>query len=152
MKANRIAAVLLAAAVLVAGCGGGAAQVSEEEATQAFGIAFASTMMASMATAFGQEMEGMSYDEEAETVTFDKFSLSQLDDSGDADATADMPYTTISGTLSNADGNLAAVLTLEGGPVTELEFTLSAAQLQGEGGDVVDLKVNGRDMQVNMTE
>lgn len=142
--------VMLAALASCGGSGGGGATVSAIEAKQAFGVSYASVLIASFALAFGQDVEGATLDEETEELTFDKFNLTEFFGEGDSDASEDIPYETVSGTVVPDGDAMTADLTLEGGPVKSIEFTLGQAEMQAESGFTTTVKINGKEMELEI--
>lgn len=140
--------VLLAS---LAGCGGGGggagAAVSEEEAKQAFVISFGSVLIVSMATAFGEELDGVELNEEGDELSLDGFDLGAYLGEG----APETPYSAISGTIVNEEERMNADLTLEGGPVESIEFSMGAEEMQAAEGFSTTLTVNGREMDLDIT-
>lgn len=134
--------------VSMAGCrGGGGATVTDEEAKQAFVISFGSVLIASMATAFGEEIDGVELNEEGDELTLDGFDLTTYL----GDGAPQTPYSAISGTIDNAGERMNADLTLEGGPVETIEFSIGSEEMQATEGFATTLTVNGREMEVEIT-
>ena len=138
-------AVLLFA---LAGCGGsgGGSSVSEDDAKQAFMVSFVSVLTASFGLAFGQEIPGATLDEETQELTLKDFSLEEI-----AGEDSDIPYTSISGSVISEEEAMVADLTLEGGPVESIGFTLTGDQLQSDDGFSITVTVNGNEMELEMT-
>ncbi|MFW5745744.1 MAG: hypothetical protein ACOC2D_20900 [Spirochaetota bacterium] len=137
--------------VSMAGCEGGrgtaGAAVTDEEAKQAFVISFGSVLVASMATSFGEEVDGVELNEEGDQLSLDGFDLS--DHLGDG--APETPYTAISGTIDNEEERMKADLTLEGGPVDSIEFSIGAEEMQATEGFSTTLTVNGRETELDIT-
>lgn len=139
-----ITLVLLAA---LAGCGGGGANVSDTDAKEAFAYSFASAFMTSMGLAFGQEVPGATLDQETNELTLDGFDLNAFVDDPDAS-----PYSSASGTISNEEGRMIVNLTLAGGPVETIEFSIGEEEMQAAEGFTIDVRINGVDMELEVTE
>lgn len=143
------AGILLLASM--AGCEGGrgaaGAAVSDEEAKQAFVISFGSVLIASMTTAFGEEIDGVELNEEGDELTLDGFDLGAYL----GDGAPETPYTAISGTIDNEEERMNADLTLEGGPVESIEFSIGSEEMQASEGFSTTLTVNGREMELDIT-
>jgi hypothetical protein len=137
-----IAILLLA----VAGCGT-SSDVTQEDAKQAFIVGFVSVFAASMGLAMGQPVDGVSMDEGTNELTLDGFSIADLvgEDSG-------IPYTSISGSSVTNETSMVVNLTMEGGPVETIEFTMTADQMQNTGGFTVTVTANGEEMELEITE
>ena len=151
MKRSIAAAAAVVLLVALAGCGGeggSGASVSTEEAKEAFGVSFVAVMMASFSLAFGQEISGVSLDPETDELTLDKFNLADLFD--DPDAAEELGYSAISGTVNNVNDEMVANLSLEGGPVKTIEFTLGEAELQASEGFTTTVKINGKEMEIEL--
>lgn len=139
-------AVLLFA---LAGCGGsgGGSSVSEDDAKQAFMVSFVSVLTASFGLAFGQEIPGATLDEETQELTLKDFSLEEL-----AGAGSDIPYTSVSGSVMSEEEAMVTDLTLEGGPVESIGYTLTGDQMQNQEGFSITVTVNGKEMELDITE
>jgi len=129
----------------LAGCGGGSA-VNEESAKQAFVVSFVSVLTASFGLAFDQEIPGASLDPETQDLTLDDFSLAEL-----VGEDSDIPYTAISGSVVNEENAMVVDLTLEGGPVESIGFTLTADQMQSDDGFSITVTVNDKEMDLEIT-
>jgi hypothetical protein len=124
-----------------------AGAVSVEEAKESFMVSFVSVFSVSIGLAFGQEIPGATLDPETEELRLEDFNLAAL-----AAADSEIPYTSISGSVITEDGAMIADLTLGGGPVETIEFTLGSEQLQSQEGFSVTVTVNGRDIELEITE
>lgn len=146
MKRGIVAGVALALVIALVGCG---TPVSDDEAKDAFVYSYASVLLVSFGFAFGETIEGVSLDQESGELSFEDFDLvAYLDDSG---ALGETPYTSISGT-ARADGEGMDVdLTLEGGPVTSLSFSVNQAMMQQEDGFETTVTVNGNELELGIT-
>lgn len=146
---KRFGILLLSAAILFFsfGCGGSSgASVSVEQASMALGVSMAAFMFNSFAIAFGQEVEGISYDEDSQTMTFTEYKLTDLkEDMGD-----EMVYTSISGTLKQGESeSISADLTLVGGPVKTIQYELPTSTFEGETPAIFKITVNGKTMEID---
>jgi hypothetical protein len=137
-----IAILLLA----VSGCGTSEA-VTEDEAKEAFIVGFVSVFSASIGMAFGQPPAGVTLDEATNELTLDGFSIAELIGEDSA-----IPYTALSGTATTGENEMTASLTLEGGPVESLEFTMSSDQMQSSEGFTIAVTVDGEEMELEITE
>ena len=139
-------AVLLFA---LAGCGGsgGGSSVSEDDAKQAFMVSFVSVLTASFGLAFGQEIPGATLDEETQELTLKDFSLEEL-----AGAGMDIPYTSVSGSVISEEEAMVTDLTLEGGPVESIGYTVTGDQMQNQEGFSITVTVYGKDLELDITE
>jgi len=149
MKLKRIIAIGTVTVLLfvLAGCGGsGGAVVSEDNAKEAFMVGFVSALTASFGLAFGQEIPGATLDEETKELTLKDFSLEEL-----AGAGSDIPYTSVSGSVTSEEDAMVADLTLEGGPVKSIAFTMTGDQMQNSDGFSVTVTVNGKEMELEIT-
>ena len=133
----------------LAGCGGsgGGSSVSEDDAKQAFMVSFVSVLTASFGLAFGQEIPGATLDEETQELTLKDFSLEEL-----AGAGSDIPYTSVSGSVMSEEEAMVTDLTLEGGPVESIGYTLTGDQMQNQEGFSITVNVNGKEMELDITE
>lgn len=132
-----------------AGSGGAestGSRVSDEEAELAFMTSFVAIFTASMGLAFGQEVPGASLDPDTEVLTFTDFDMSVL-----ASEESEIPYTAVSGTATPVDDDMAADLTMVGGPVESIQYTMSSEMLQSEDGFSITVTVNGREMDLDLT-
>ncbi|MFW5738322.1 MAG: hypothetical protein ACOC6J_03865 [Spirochaetota bacterium] len=142
-----LAAGIILLAGMVACDGGGGVAVSDEEAKQAFVISFGSVLIVSMATAFGEEPEGVELSDEGDELTLDGFDLTTYLGEG----APETPYSSISGTITNDEERMNADLTLEGGPVDSLEFSIGSEEMQATEGFSTTLTVNGRETELEIT-
>lgn len=142
MKRVGVALIVLAMIASMVGCGGGA-DVSEVQAQEAFAVAFGSFFNAMFTVGFGQEMEGVTMDEESGAFTFDKMDVSEME----------TDYTTMSGSIVEGDGgNLAADLTLEGGVVESIKFEMTEEDFGGEGATEMKVTVNGKEITISTAD
>ena len=139
-------AVLLFVLAGCGGSGGGGSAVSEEGAKQAFVVSFVSVLTASFGLAFGQEIPGATMDPETQDLTLEEFSLADL-----VGEDSDIPYTAISGDVVSEENAMVADLTLEGGPVESIGFTLTGDQMQSDDGFSITVTVNGKEMDLEIT-
>lgn len=159
MKKLLVLALIGVVLTAISGCGGDsgsgssrgsgaeAPPVSMEEAKTAFIVGFVAVFSASIGLAFGQEVPGASLDPETEAMTLENLSLAEL-----TSEEVDFPYSSISGTATpEGEDNMLADLTLEGGPVETLQFTLTSAQMQSESGFDITVVANGREMDLQVT-
>ncbi|MFP4113815.1 MAG: hypothetical protein ACOC2Y_03770 [Spirochaetota bacterium] len=146
MKHTIAAGVLIALLVALAGCGGDSA-VTTDEAKEAFAVSYASVLVVSLGTAFGEEIDGVSLNEETGELTLDGFDLGEYVDVGEEELT----YETISGSVVSGASSVAANLTLEGGPVTAIEFELGPEEFQATEGFTTTLVVNGEEIELEIT-
>ena len=116
MKMRKIGLMLLGA-ILIAGCSSGP-KVTVEEAEKAFIVGFMVVFSASMETAMGGTLEGVSLSEDEKVLTIDKYDLSEFEQLG---------YTEVSGTVSDHDSGKVVNLTFVGGPVKTIEYELDEA-------------------------
>jgi len=127
--------------------------VSEEDAIAAFTITASVVMMSAMFLAFGQEIEGITMDEE-NTLVFDNVSIaSMFEGMGEAaDDLPDIAYTTFSGTAASSEEGTEIDLTLEGGPVSTLKYTLTEEMISiGEDETVtVSMEANGNTLNIDI--
>ena len=148
---NRLfrAAVAVMIVGALAGCGGsgrgGAAPVSVDEAKEAFTVGFVSVFMVSIGAAFGQEMEGVTLDEEAEEIRMDGFDITEFAQE------SQISYTAVSGSVRSEDDRMVADLQLVGGPVTTITFSLGQEELQAADGFTTTVTANGVDIEITMT-
>jgi ABC-type glycerol-3-phosphate transport system substrate-binding protein len=160
---KKIVAILISIALLVslAACGGSSgssgsarsSSVSEEDAIAAFTITASVVMMSAMFLAFGQEIEGISMDDE-NTLVFDNVSIaSMFEGMGEAaDDLPDIAYTTFSGTAASSEEGTVIDLSLEGGPVSTLKYTLTEEMISiGEDETVtVSMEANGNTLNIDI--
>lgn len=110
-----VVAVLLVS--LLSGCWALLHPVTQAEAEDAFGASFAMYISAILTIGFGGSVPGVVLDDATGTMT-----LTDVDVTGISDS-----YTTMSGTFAASSGGTEIVvdLTLEGGPVIELSYTMT---------------------------
>lgn len=137
-----IAAVTLVLAVVaLAGCGSGSgAEVTSEEAEEAFIVAFGGAYVGSMAAQVGQSMPGVSINAESNEVVFEEFDVSDLQTT----------YDTLSGTIETTEESATADFSLTGGPVETISFDLTAEQMSDQDGISARATVNGREMDIEI--
>jgi len=131
--------VLLLVVLAFSGCSRDTG-VTEDQAEEAFIVAFGGAYVGSMAAQFGQPVPGISLDEDAEAVVFDAFDVSELQSD----------YDTISGTVRTTDASAVVDLTLTGGPVTSIAFEVTADQMGSDDGIVATATVNGTEMEIRI--
>ncbi|AHC15394.1 hypothetical protein L21SP2_2023 [Salinispira pacifica] len=132
--------MVLVAVFLVASVGSCALfnPVTEEQASEAFGISYSTYVAALFTLGFGGSLEGASIDEETGTITLEEVDLVELY------GTEAGEYTLISGTYEiNEDGSLEVSNTFEGGPVKTLSYTVSEEFLNTETGELT-VTANGK--------
>ena len=127
------------------GSGGGGSAVSEDAAKQAFMISFVSVLTASFGLAFDQEIPGATLDKETGELTLEDFSLEEL-----AGEDSDMPYTTVSGNVISEEDAMVVDLTLEGGPVKSIGYTLGGDEIQSDEGFSITITVNGKEIELEI--
>jgi hypothetical protein len=127
--------------------GASAPEVSIDDLKTAYMLSVAVVITASMASAFGQPIEGATLDEE-ENLTLDKFDLTQF---ASEDTELEFPFATVSGTAVRAGEATEVDLTFEGGEVETLQYVLTREQLQAETGFTTLVTVNGREVELALT-
>ena len=137
---KKLITVLTAVALVLspAFCKGGAS-LSQDQVKEAFAVTLGATLMASFGAAFGQEMEGVSFDEEKNTMTFTKFDLSEFN----------LGYTEMSGTAVGTDNTMKVDVTLSGGVAKKVSYEVGDLQSEKISADV---KVNGKTYTIELTE
>ena len=133
---SRITVLVLAVALLAAGAGCQLFNpVTQDDAAEAFGVAFGAYIVNVLVLVFGGEVEGATYDETSGTMTFTSYDLTELGTGTD--------YTSMSGTIAESSGDLVGDLTLRGGIVRDLQFTIDAYD---DGSDIASVTVvaNGK--------
>ena len=133
-------------------CGGSGASLSDENISNAVGATFASGFIVSMMTAFGKEVKGAEYDKKTNVTTFKNFSFKDLQN-GD-DLIEEFGYTSMSGTFSGneKESNITMDVTLEGGPVKTLKYSIGADVMQGKTQKVkIDVVANGTARSIEFT-
>ena len=121
---RRIATAIVATVALaLAGCGG----YSGGEAKEIFLYGFSGVYLASMETALGEEVPGVTVNSDG-GLTFDSFDPEAYD----ASFPRSERYTAISGTSRPARTEIRAELTLEGEDDVSLSFGLTAEQMQSD--------------------
>ena len=98
-----------------------------------------------MGLAFGGEIEGATLDKETNILTFDGFDPSQF--AGEFSTS----YTSISGTVTGDDDGMMVDLTLEGGVVKSIEFTILNDQALSDTGFTNSVKINGTEMEIEIS-
>lgn len=130
---KRLGLIAVIAIVVLGGCAG--TPVTEEQATEAFGVSFGAYFMAAMSAAFGNAPEGVEMNEEGTEVTFTDFDVSEMK----------TDYSTMSGTFVGSDeGGLVADLTFTGGIVETISYSIDDV----EDAQEVTVTVNGKEMTV----
>lgn len=146
MKKIGVALIALMVLISMVGCGGGGGkQVTQEEAQKGFGVAFGGFFMGMMTAAMGGGAEGVEMSEEGDEFIFDEFDVSEIA------AGMETEYTTMSGTISEKDGGMLADLTLEGGPVTSLQFEMNE-ELDLENASEIEATINGTKMTISTAD
>ncbi|MFP4363724.1 MAG: hypothetical protein ACLFR1_07620 [Spirochaetia bacterium] len=125
-------------------CSGGA--VEQEDADMAFSMSVGLYFVGSMAAAFGEEIEGISYDQQNQVLSIDNVNLTEL--IGEEDIQT--PYETVSGTFTVTEETLEADLELTGGPVTSLKYEIAAEAIMES--PTAEASVNGNTMTVSYSE
>ena len=138
------ALAIVAIAGIVFGCGRPAAEVTSEQAEEAFLLSFSLVMIGSMSAGFGQPLDGTTYDVEKGTLTFTDVKTANLG--------IESPYTTVNGTATASETTIAVDLKLDGGSVQTITYELTEAQLQDENSISARIKVNGKDMDIVLTQ
>lgn len=138
MKKFEIA--LLAASLLLFtfGCSDGA-KLPTEEVEKAFAVSFSSVLMAFMGAAFGADMEGVTMDEETQTINLDGFDITELG----------TEYTSLSGKASGDGESMTIDVTLEGGKVKSISYKVS--DFQNSDSIKTTVKANGKEYDLDMT-
>jgi hypothetical protein len=141
--------LVVAFLVALAGCGegDGGSTVSIDEAKEAFVFSYAAVLIVSIATAFGEEIEGVSLDQETNELTMDGFDLAGYLEQPESE----LPYSAMSGTVTSGESRMAADLSLEGGPVGALAFDLGAQEIQAAEGFTTTITVNGEELEIEIT-
>ena len=163
---KKVVAVLVSIAILVtlAACGGSGgsssggqgSSVSENDAIAAFVVVQTVVFTSSMMIAFGQQIDGVSVGDDG-TVTYDNVSVVSVMEAMGGTAEDNLPdvaYTTMSGTMSESDGGALVDVTLAGGPVSSMKFTLTEEMFASGEEDQstnVSVEVNGRQMELEIT-
>ena len=120
--------------------------VSEDDAKMAFTVGMVTVLSASMAAAFGEGMEGATFDAEKQVLTLEDFDLEVFKGEG-----VEIPYSSASGTAVSGEESTAVDLTLEGGPVKSISFDLTPEMFQSEEGFAVVLTIDGHEIEVEIT-
>ena len=137
---KKLTTILTALAlVLSLGFCKGGTSLSQEEVKEAFAVTLGATLMASFGSAFGQEMEGVSFDEEKNELTFTKFDLSEFD----------LNYKEMSGTAAGTNGTMKVDVTLSGGTAKKISYEVGDLQ---SGKISAEVKVNGKTYSIEFTE
>jgi len=130
--------------------GSGGGTISKEDAAKAFGVTIMTLFTAGMSAAFGQEVEGVEYNKDNETMTFNNYNFSNLKE-GDEDAYKDLVYTSLSGTMASSKDQKSSLIdvTFKGGPVKSMKYSLDQSMLSNDT-EIVKLKaiVNGKEMDI----
>jgi cell division GTPase FtsZ len=146
MKRVGVALIAVLFVLSMVGCGGGGGkQVTQEEAQKGFAVAFGSFFMGMMSASMGSGAEGVEMSEEGDEFIFDKFDVSEIA------AGMETEYTTMSGTIGEKDGGMIADLTLEGGPVTSLQFEIGE-ELDLENASEIEATINGTKMTISTAD
>lgn len=146
MKRVGVALIAVLFVLSMVGCGGGGGkQVTQEEAQKSFAVAFGSFFMGMMSASMGSGAEGVEMSEEGDEFIFDKFDVSEIA------AGMETEYTTMSGTIGEKDGGMIADLTLEGGPVTSLQFEIGE-ELDLENASEIEATINGTKMTISTAD
>lgn len=131
--------LLLAAAVVTLTNCEQQAEISDDQAQEAFMVAFGSAYVGSMAAQLDQTLDGVEVRDDG-TVVFDGFDVTDLE----------TDYTTVSGTLTAADEAARADLTLAGGPVATIAFDLTLEQLAANDAFNATVTINGVETDVEI--
>ena len=138
MKKIGIALLAVTLLLFTFGCSGGE-KLPTEEVERAFVVSFSSVLMASMGAAFGADMEGVTMDEETQAVSLDGFDITELG----------TEYTSISGEASGTGESMSIDVTLEGGKVKSISYTVS--DFQDSDSIKTTVKANGKEYDLDMT-
>ncbi len=145
MKKLLSAALIGALLIALASCDQ-TAGVSEEEAKEAFAYSFVSVMMISMGAATGRVPQGVSLSQEEAKITLEVFDFYEFV----GEESEDLAYESMSGTITGEDDRLLADLTLSGGPVESISFSLGAEEVGAEEGFTTTVTINGNEMELDL--
>jgi hypothetical protein len=122
------------------------ATVTEEEAKEAFAYSFVSVMMISMGAATGRVPEGITLSQEEAKITLEEFDFYEFV----GEDREDLVYESITGTIVGEDERLVADLSLAGGPVETISFSLGAEEVSAQEGFTTSVTINGTEMELDM--
>ncbi|MFP4375945.1 MAG: hypothetical protein ACLFP4_02775 [Spirochaetales bacterium] len=122
------------------------AEVTDEEAKEAYAYSFVSVMTISMGAATGRVPEGITLSQEEARITLDEFDFYGFV----GEESEDNVYESMSGTIVGESERLVADLTLVGGPVESISFSLGAEEVGSEEGFTTTVTINGSEMELDM--
>jgi hypothetical protein len=115
-------------------------RITEEQAEQAFMVAFGGAYIGSLAAQLGQSMPGLRLSTEPEEIVFENFDVSDLD----------TDYRTLNGTVISTPEAAIVDFRLTGGEVQTIAFRITRGQMSGAEGVVAMVTVNGQEMEVSL--
>ena len=141
---RRVAYLVAAAALFLAGCG---PKITEDEAREAVMVAYQAVLTGSISAAAGSPAPGVSVENGDGSLRLDTFDLSGFD----------TPYQSISGTVGRESetielrpGAAFVNMTLAGGPVETLSFVIDLAGIQTATTLSTTARVNGEEVEVEI--
>ena len=119
-------------------CSGGSS-ISQEQAEETFALTLGATLVALFSSAFGESVEGVSFDEEKNEIVFNKFDLSEFS----------TDYTSMSGKSVSENGEMKVELTLAGGPAKKISYEVEDLDAQTFEADVT---VDGKKYSIKLSK
>ncbi len=145
-----LAALLLSVVVVLAGCDRPAdagvetviqeIRITEEQAEQAFMVAYGGAFVGSLAAQLGQAMPGLNVGMERDEIVFENFDVSDLN----------TDYRTLNGTLVSTPEAAIVDFRLTGGEVETIAFRITAGQMSGTESVVAMVTVDGQEMEMSL--
>ena len=115
-------------------------RISDEQAKQAFMVAFGGAYVGSMAAQLGQPLPGLSLDLERDAIVYENFDVTELD----------TDYRTLNGTVVSTPEAAIVDFRLTGGEVETIAFRITPEQIFGADGGVAMVTINGHEMEMSI--
>ena len=155
--------LIMALLLVLSGCAGGpessssaadSAQAAvpgqrptDQEAKEAFLISLAAVLTSSLLVGLGQKVTGVVLNQASETVTLNRLNVNRL---FEGQVPTDIDY--ISGKVTGPGNDIVADLTIDGGPVTTLQYTIAGSKIESQTGFTVLVIANGHEIEVVVTD